>query len=157
MSVSGKDKAVVKAFWEKAGPKSAEIGAEALSRMLTVYPQTKTYFSHWSDLTPGSAQVRKHGATIMSAVGDAVARIDELVPALANLSELHAFKLRVDPANFRVSYSIYSTYSCYRLNQTHTMSSLLEQIRCCQIFYMFSIPTLKWDFSLSLYNSVLLI
>uniref|UniRef100_A0A7N8YN23 Hemoglobin subunit alpha-A-like n=1 Tax=Mastacembelus armatus TaxID=205130 RepID=A0A7N8YN23_9TELE len=102
MSVSGKDKAVVKAFWEKAGPKSAEIGAEALSRMLTVYPQTKTYFSHWSDLTPGSAQVRKHGATIMSAVGDAVARIDELVPALANLSELHAFKLRVDPANFRI-------------------------------------------------------
>jgi len=32
-------------------------------RMLTVYPQTKTYFAHWADLSPGSAPVRKHGKT----------------------------------------------------------------------------------------------
>lgn len=71
-------------------------------RMLTVYPQTKTYFSHWADLSPGSAPVRKHGKVIMGAVGDAVSKIDDLVGGLAALSELHAFKLRIDPANFKV-------------------------------------------------------
>lgn len=69
--------------------------------MLTVYPQTKTYFSHWADLGADSAQVKKHGATIMAAVGEAVGK-DDLVAAVSKLSELHAFKLRVDPANFRV-------------------------------------------------------
>lgn len=73
--------------------------------MLTSYPQTKTYFSHWSDLSPESAQVKKHGATIMSAIGDTVAKIDDMPTALSKLSELHAFKLRVDPANFRVGRS----------------------------------------------------
>ncbi|XP_037545053.1 hemoglobin subunit alpha-A [Nematolebias whitei] len=102
MSLSGKDKSVVKAFWDKVAPKSADIGGEALGRMLTAYPQTKTYFSHWSDLSPSSPQVKKHGATIMAAVGDAVASIDDLTGALSKLSELHAFKLRVDPANFRI-------------------------------------------------------
>ncbi|XP_071326239.1 hemoglobin subunit alpha-A [Trachinotus anak] len=102
MSLSGKDKSVVKSFWDKAAPKAAEIGGEALGRMLTVYPQTKTYFSHWSDLSPDSAQVKKHGATIMGAVGEAVGKIDDLVGGLSALSELHAFKLRVDPANFRI-------------------------------------------------------
>lgn len=71
-------------------------------RMLTVYPQTKTYFAHWADLSPGSAPVKKHGKTIMNAINDAVTKIDDLVGGLAALSELHAFKLRIDPANFKV-------------------------------------------------------
>uniref|UniRef100_A0A3Q2Q6B6 Hemoglobin subunit alpha-A n=1 Tax=Fundulus heteroclitus TaxID=8078 RepID=A0A3Q2Q6B6_FUNHE len=102
MSLSGKDKSVVKAFWDKASSKSAEIGAEALGRMLTSYPQTKTYFAHWSDLSPESPQVKKHGATIMASVGDAISKLDDLTGGLSKLSELHAFKLRVDPANFRI-------------------------------------------------------
>ncbi|XP_019950081.2 hemoglobin subunit alpha-A-like [Paralichthys olivaceus] len=102
MSLSGKDKRVVMEIWEKVAPKSAEIGAEALGRMLVVNPQTKTYFSHWVDLTPESTQVRKHGATIMAAVGEAVGLMDDLPGALTKLSELHAFKLRVDPANFKI-------------------------------------------------------
>ncbi|XP_059415284.1 hemoglobin subunit alpha-like [Carassius carassius] len=102
MSLSDKDKAVVKALWAKIGSRADEIGGEALGRMLTVYPQTKTYFSHWSDLSPGSGPVKKHGKVIMGAVGDAVSKIDDLVGALSALSELHAFKLRIDPANFRI-------------------------------------------------------
>ncbi|CAM4344492.1 hypothetical protein PO909_001229 [Leuciscus waleckii] len=102
MSLSDKDKATVKAIWGKISSKSDEIGAEALGRMLTVYPQTKTYFSHWADLSPGSAPVKKHGKVIMGAVGDAVSKIDDLVGGLAALSELHAFKLRIDPANFKI-------------------------------------------------------
>lgn len=70
--------------------------------MLVVYPQTKTYFAHWADLSPGSAPVKKHGKVIMGAVGEAVSKIDDLVGGMAALSELHAFKLRIDPANFKV-------------------------------------------------------
>uniref|UniRef100_A0A8C1UZF0 Hemoglobin subunit alpha n=1 Tax=Cyprinus carpio TaxID=7962 RepID=A0A8C1UZF0_CYPCA len=102
MSLSDKDKAAVKALWAKISPKADDIGAEALGRMLTVYPQTKTYFAHWADLSPGSGPVKKHGKVIMGAVGDAVSKIDDLVGGLAALSELHAFKLRVDPANFKI-------------------------------------------------------
>ena len=102
MSLSDKDKSIVKALWSKIGSKSDEIGAEALGRMLTVYPQTKTYFAHWADLSPGSAPVKKHGKVIMGAVTDAVTKLDDLVGGLAALSELHAFKLRVDPTNFKI-------------------------------------------------------
>ncbi|XP_063043114.1 hemoglobin subunit alpha-like [Engraulis encrasicolus] len=102
MSLSAKDKAAVKGLWGKISGKSDEIGNEALSRMLVVYPQTKTYFAHWADLSPGSAPVRKHGKTIMDTVGDAIGSIDDLVGGLAALSELHAFKLRIDPANFKI-------------------------------------------------------
>ncbi|XP_017574476.1 hemoglobin subunit alpha-like [Pygocentrus nattereri] len=102
MSLTVQDMAVVKGLWAKIASKADDIGAEALGRMLTVYPQTKTYFSHWSDLSPGSAPVKKHGKTIMGAVSDAVSKIDDLPAALSQLSELHASKLRVDPANFKI-------------------------------------------------------
>ncbi|XP_073350345.1 hemoglobin embryonic subunit alpha [Pagrus major] len=102
MSLTAKDKDVVRAFWAKIAAKADDIGADALSRMLVVYPQTKTYFSHWKDLSPGSAPVRKHGQTVMGGVGDAVKKIDDLNAGLLTLSELHAFTLRVDPANFKI-------------------------------------------------------
>ena len=72
--------------------------------MLTVYPSTKIYFSHWQDLSVGSKQVAKHGLTVMNGIGEAVKKIDDLNAGLLVLSELHAFTLRVDPANFRVCY-----------------------------------------------------
>ncbi|XP_024128594.1 hemoglobin subunit alpha-1 [Oryzias melastigma] len=102
MSLTAKDKEVVKAFWAKMSPKADDVGADALSRMLAVYPQTKTYFSHWKDLSPGSAPVKKHGKTVMGGVADAVSKIDDLTAGLLDLSELHAFTLRVDPANFKI-------------------------------------------------------
>ncbi|XP_030645491.1 hemoglobin subunit alpha-1-like [Chanos chanos] len=102
MSLSAKDKATVRAFWEKIAGKADDIGSDALARMLTVYPQTKTYFSHWKDLSSGSAPVRKHGKVVMDGVADAVSKIDDLKSGLLSLSELHAFQLRVDPANFKI-------------------------------------------------------
>ncbi|NP_001352279.1 hemoglobin, alpha embryonic 1.1 [Danio rerio] len=102
MSLSAKDKAAVKTLWAKIAGKADDIGHDALSRMLIVYPQTKTYFSHWKDLSPGSAPVRKHGKTVMGGVAEAVSKIDDLNAGLLNLSELHAFQLRVDPANFKI-------------------------------------------------------
>ncbi|XP_037545014.1 hemoglobin subunit alpha-1-like [Nematolebias whitei] len=102
MSLTAQDKQTVKAFWTNVSSRAEEIGQDALSRMLVVYPQTKTYFAHWKDLSPGSAPVKKHGLTIMAAVGDAVSKMDDLAGGLLNLSELHAFTLRVDPANFKI-------------------------------------------------------
>ncbi|CAJ1076029.1 hemoglobin embryonic subunit alpha-like [Xyrichtys novacula] len=101
-SLTAKDKATVKAFWGKVGSKAEEIGTDALARMLVVYPQTKTYFSHWKDLSPGSAPVRKHGMTVMGGIASAVKNIDNIAGGLLSLSELHAFTLRVDPANFKI-------------------------------------------------------
>ncbi|CAB1429132.1 unnamed protein product [Pleuronectes platessa] len=101
-SLTAKDKETVKAFWAKMASKAQDIGADALNRMLIVYPQTKTYFSHWKDLSPGSAQVLKHGKTVMGGVEYAVTQLDDLKAGLLSLSELHAFTLRVDPANFKI-------------------------------------------------------
>ncbi|CAN9505562.1 unnamed protein product [Ophioblennius macclurei] len=102
-SLTAKDKAAVRAFWAKIGDYAEDIGKDALSRMLVVYPQTKTYFAHWDDLSPGSAPIKKHGVTVMGGVADAVSKIDDLTGGLLALSELHAFTLRVDPANFKIA------------------------------------------------------
>lgn len=71
-------------------------------RMLAVYPQTKTYFSHWPDLKPTSAHVKTHGKVIMGGVALGVSKIDDLTNGLLELSEKHAFQIKVDPANFKV-------------------------------------------------------
>ncbi|XP_062868330.1 hemoglobin cathodic subunit alpha-like [Trichomycterus rosablanca] len=102
MSLTAKDKALVKGFWGKISGKADALGHEALARMLVVYPQTKTYFAHWPDTSPGSEPVKKHGHTVISAVGDAVGKIDDLLGGLSGLSDLHAFKMRVDPSNFKI-------------------------------------------------------
>ncbi|XP_008304670.1 hemoglobin subunit alpha-1-like [Stegastes partitus] len=102
MSLNATDKDVVKAFWSKVSGKADEIGGDAMSRMILVYPQTKTYFAHWKDLKPGSGPVKNHGKIVMGGVADAVSKINDLTGGLLTLSELHAFTLRVDPANFKI-------------------------------------------------------
>ncbi|XP_061701968.1 hemoglobin subunit alpha-1-like [Syngnathoides biaculeatus] len=102
MSLTDKDKDTVKTFWKLASGKADIIGSEALTRMIFVYPQTKTYFAHWKDLSLGSAPVKKHGKVIMGGVNEAIGKIDNLTAGLLSLSELHAFTLRVDPANFKI-------------------------------------------------------
>uniref|UniRef100_A0A8C9ZAQ3 Hemoglobin, alpha embryonic 5 n=1 Tax=Sander lucioperca TaxID=283035 RepID=A0A8C9ZAQ3_SANLU len=102
MSLNSKDKAAVKALWGKIAKSADVIGSEALSRMLVVYPQTKTYFTHWPDMSPGSEPVKAHGKKVMGGLGLAVSKIDDLTTGLMELSEKHAFTLRVDPSNFKV-------------------------------------------------------
>ncbi|XP_062846375.1 hemoglobin cathodic subunit alpha-like [Trichomycterus rosablanca] len=102
MSLTAKDKAVIKGFWGKISGKTDALGHEALIRMLVVYPQTKIYFSHWPDASPGSEAVKKHGHSVIRAVNDAVGKIDDLVGGMSFLSHLHAFQLRMDPVNFKI-------------------------------------------------------
>ncbi|XP_031168737.1 hemoglobin embryonic subunit alpha-like [Sander lucioperca] len=101
-TLTAKDKDAVRTFWAKVSGKEEDIGTDAVARMLAVYPQTKTYFAHWKDLSPSSPSARKHGVTVMKGVADAVSKIDDLKGGLLTLSELHAFTLRVDPANFKI-------------------------------------------------------
>nr|P10777.1 RecName: Full=Hemoglobin subunit alpha-1; AltName: Full=Alpha-1-globin; AltName: Full=Hemoglobin alpha-1 chain [Notothenia neglecta] len=101
-SLSDKDKAAVKALWSKIGKSADAIGNDALSRMIVVYPQTKTYFSHWPSVTPGHPDIKAHGKKVMGGLAIAVSKINDLKAGLSNLSQQHAYKLRVDPANFKI-------------------------------------------------------
>ncbi|XP_074866668.1 hemoglobin subunit alpha-D-like [Carettochelys insculpta] len=95
------EKQLVLHAWEKVQGHEADFGAEALERMFTVFPSTKTYFPHF-DLQHGSEQVRRHGKKVVTALEEAVHRLDDLGAALSDLSDLHAYNLRVDPANFKL-------------------------------------------------------
>ncbi|XP_050824468.1 hemoglobin subunit alpha-A [Gopherus flavomarginatus] len=101
MVLTAGDKANVRTVWAKVGGHLEDYGSEALERLFTVYPSTKTYFPHF-DLHHDSAQIRAHGKKVLSALGDAVNHIDDIPGALSKLSDLHAQTLRVDPVNFKL-------------------------------------------------------
>ncbi|KAJ1097345.1 hypothetical protein NDU88_002467 [Pleurodeles waltl] len=71
------------------------------SRLFASFGQTRTYFSHF-DPSPGSADVKRHGGKVLSAIGEAAKHIDSMDQALSKLSDLHAYNLRVDPGNFQL-------------------------------------------------------
>ncbi|XP_045396945.1 hemoglobin subunit zeta [Lemur catta] len=101
MSLTKTERAIIVSMWGKISTQADTIGTETLERLFLSYPQTKTYFPHF-DLHAGSAQLRAHGSKVVAAVGDAVKSIDNIAGALAKLSELHAYILRVDPVNFKL-------------------------------------------------------
>ncbi|NWR65713.1 HBAD protein, partial [Bucorvus abyssinicus] len=93
------DQSLIQKVWEKVKGHEEEFGNSALLRLFIVFPQTKTYFPHF-DLKPGSDQVRGHGKKVMNALGEAVKNLGNLSQALSELSNLHAYNLRVDPPRF---------------------------------------------------------
>ncbi|XP_054850662.1 hemoglobin subunit alpha-D-like [Eublepharis macularius] len=101
MVLSAEDRRILKQTWEKVCGIQEEIGAEALFRLFCVFPACKTYFPHF-DLSPGSAQVRNHGKKVIKALEEGLKNLDHLHETLAELSNLHAYNLRVDPVNFKL-------------------------------------------------------
>ncbi|XP_073501869.1 hemoglobin subunit alpha-3-like [Phyllobates terribilis] len=101
MTLTASERAFIQNLWPKIAPKVNELGGEALERMFLCFPQTKTYFSHF-DLSHGSADIKAHGGKVLSAIGKAASHLDDLDAALASLSDLHAYNLRVDPGNFEL-------------------------------------------------------
>ncbi|XP_068003342.1 hemoglobin subunit alpha-D [Melanerpes formicivorus] len=99
--LTAEDKKLVQQVWSKVQGCQEEVGAEALERMFCAHPPTKTYFPHF-DLSKGSAQIRAHGKKVAAALGTAVKNIDNMSQALSELSNLHAYNLRVDPVNFKI-------------------------------------------------------
>nr|XP_033818737.1 hemoglobin subunit zeta [Geotrypetes seraphini] len=101
MALTEGDKVAVIKLWGKISGQTEAIGSEALQRLITCFPQCKTYFKHY-DLSPGSAQIRTQGTRILDAIGEATKHLDNLSESLSKLSDLHAYSLRVDPENFKL-------------------------------------------------------
>ncbi|KAM4697584.1 hemoglobin subunit alpha-5 [Rhinophrynus dorsalis] len=101
MTFSDAEKAAIVSIWGKVAGSADAIGAEALERMFLSFPQTKTYFSQF-DLSHGSKDLRSHGGKVVNAIGSAAKHLDDIDNALSALSDLHAYKLRVDPGNFKL-------------------------------------------------------
>uniref|UniRef100_K7FZS0 Globin domain-containing protein n=2 Tax=Pelodiscus sinensis TaxID=13735 RepID=K7FZS0_PELSI len=87
--------------------------------MFTTYPSTKTYFPHF-DLHHDSEQVRHHGKKVVTALGNAVHHMDTLSKTLSDLSDLHAYNLRVDPVNFKLLSHCFQVVLAVHLRDEYT-------------------------------------
>ncbi|XP_069841466.1 hemoglobin subunit beta-2-like [Dendropsophus ebraccatus] len=101
---TAEEKAAITSVWSKVNVE--QDGHEALSRLLIVYPWTQRYFSSFGNLSnptaiAGNAKVQAHGKKVLSAIGDTLGHLDNVKASLHTLSDIHAFKLHVDPENFR--------------------------------------------------------
>nr|P10062.1 RecName: Full=Hemoglobin subunit alpha-D; AltName: Full=Alpha-D-globin; AltName: Full=Hemoglobin alpha-D chain [Sphenodon punctatus] len=105
--------------WEKVLGHQEDFGAEALERMFITYPQTKTYFPHF-DLHHGSEQIRNHGRKVVNALGEAVKNMDHMSTASGELSNLHAYNLRVDPVNFKLLSECFEVVLAVHLKDQYT-------------------------------------
>ncbi|NXI44973.1 HBA2 protein, partial [Galbula dea] len=112
--LTAEDKKLICQIWGKIEGHQEEFGAEALERMFVTYPQTKTYFPHF-DLSHGSDQVRGHGKKVVAALGNAAKSLDNLSQALSELSNLHAYNLRVDPVNFKAGWGLGLLSQCFQV------------------------------------------
>ncbi|CAM9523492.1 unnamed protein product [Bubo scandiacus] len=113
------DKKMIQQTWDKVSGHAEAIGEEALWRLFITYPQTKTYFPHF-DLTRGSEQVRSHGKKVVNALANAVKNMDNLSQALSELSNLHAYNLRVDPVNFKLLSQCFQVVLAVNLGKDYT-------------------------------------
>ncbi|XP_074742044.1 hemoglobin subunit alpha-D/D' [Strix uralensis] len=113
------DKKMIQQTWDKVSGHAEAVGEEALWRLFITYPQTKTYFPHF-DLTRGSEQVRSHGKKVVNALTNAVKNMDNLSQALSELSNLHAYNLRVDPVNFKLLSQCFQVVLAVNLGKDYT-------------------------------------
>uniref|UniRef100_A0A8V0XM21 Hemoglobin subunit epsilon 1 n=1 Tax=Gallus gallus TaxID=9031 RepID=A0A8V0XM21_CHICK len=102
---TAEEKQLITGLWGKVNV--AECGAEALARLLIVYPWTQRFFASFGNLSSptaimGNPRVRAHGKKVLSSFGEAVKNLDNIKNTYAKLSELHCDKLHVDPENFRL-------------------------------------------------------
>uniref|UniRef100_A0A674D4I1 Hemoglobin subunit alpha-D-like n=1 Tax=Salmo trutta TaxID=8032 RepID=A0A674D4I1_SALTR len=95
------EKELIAKIWDKMIPVASDIGAECLLRMMTTFPGTKTYFAHL-DIRPRSTHLRSHGKKIVLAIAECSKDISSMMVTLAPLQTLHAYKLRIDPCNFKI-------------------------------------------------------
>ncbi|VTJ86201.1 Hypothetical predicted protein [Marmota monax] len=102
--LSDGEKNAISTAWGKVN--AADIGAEALGRLLVVYPWTQRFFDSFGDLSSasavmGNAKVKAHGKKVIDSFSNGLKHLDNLKGTFASLSELHCDKLHVDPENFK--------------------------------------------------------
>ncbi|XP_071472530.1 hemoglobin subunit beta-like [Marmota flaviventris] len=103
--LSDGEKNAISTAWGKVN--TADIGAEALGRLLVVYPWTQRFFTSFGDLSSASAvmgndKVKAHGKKVIDSFSNGLKHLDDLKGTFASLSELHCDKLHVDPENFKL-------------------------------------------------------
>ncbi|XP_041875938.1 hemoglobin subunit rho isoform X1 [Corvus kubaryi] len=106
---SAEEKQLIASVWGKVSVE--ECGAEALARLLIVYPWTQRFFSNFGNLSSptaiiGNPKVRAHGKKVLTSFGEAIKNLDNIKGTYSKLSELHCDKLHVDPENFRVPFLV---------------------------------------------------
>nr|XP_020471595.1 hemoglobin subunit alpha-D-like isoform X2 [Monopterus albus] len=107
--LSKTEKELIVEIWERLTPVAEYIGSDALLRMFASYPGTRTL-----DINPGSAHLLSHGKKIVLAIAEGAKDISQLTVTLAPLQTLHAYKLRIDPTNFKLlSHCMLVTLACY--------------------------------------------
>ncbi|KAL2078165.1 hypothetical protein ACEWY4_025850 [Coilia grayii] len=99
--LSSYEKELLVTIWERMLPIAEDIGSDALLRMFTTFPKTKTYFAHL-DISPRSAHLLSHGKKIVEALLEGAQNITTLTTTLAPLSRFHAYQLRIHPTNFKL-------------------------------------------------------
>ncbi|NXD46270.1 HBRH protein, partial [Copsychus sechellarum] len=102
---TAEEKQLITGLWAKVNVE--ECGAEALARLLIVYPWTQRFFDNFGNLSSptailGNPKVRAHGKKVLTSFGEAVKNLDSIKKTFSQLSELHCEKLHVDPENFRL-------------------------------------------------------
>ncbi|XP_053924271.1 hemoglobin subunit rho isoform X2 [Cuculus canorus] len=102
---TAEEKQLIASVWSKVNVE--ECGAEALARLLIVYPWTQRFFDNFGNLSSptaiiGNPKVRAHGKKVLTSFGEAVKNLDNVKTTFSKLSELHCEKLHVDPENFRL-------------------------------------------------------
>ncbi|XP_006037993.1 hemoglobin subunit beta-like [Alligator sinensis] len=104
-SFNAHEKKLIVELWAKVDV--AQCGADALSRMLIVYPWKRRYFEHFGKMCNAhdilhNSKVQEHGKKVLASFGEAVKHLDNIKGHFANLSKLHCEKFHVDPENFKL-------------------------------------------------------
>uniref|UniRef100_A0A8D0BB99 Globin domain-containing protein n=1 Tax=Salvator merianae TaxID=96440 RepID=A0A8D0BB99_SALMN len=94
------------------------------------------YFPHF-DLCPGSKDIRHHGQKVVKALDSALKHLDNLHDTLADLSDLHAYNLRVDPVNFKLLAKCFHVTLASQLRAEYNplvylaWDKFFHQVACC--------------------------
>ncbi|XP_073350898.1 hemoglobin subunit beta [Pagrus major] len=99
------ERSAIKTLWGKIDV--AEIGPQALTRLMIVYPWTQRHFSSFGNISTnaailGNEKVAEHGRTVMGGLDRAVQNLDDIKNAYTLLSQKHSEIIHVDPDNFRL-------------------------------------------------------
>ncbi|XP_057245105.1 hemoglobin subunit rho-like, partial [Malurus melanocephalus] len=78
---SAEEKQLIASVWAKVNVE--ECGAEALARLLIVYPWTQRFFDNFGNLSSptaiiGNPKVRAHGKKVLTSFGEAIKNLDNL-------------------------------------------------------------------------------
>nr|P10060.1 RecName: Full=Hemoglobin subunit beta-1; AltName: Full=Beta-1-globin; AltName: Full=Hemoglobin beta-1 chain [Sphenodon punctatus] len=120
---TAEEKHLLGSLWAKVDV--ADIGGEALGRLLVVYPWTQRFFADFGNLSSataicGNPRVKAHGKKVFTMFGEALKHLDNLKETFASLSELHCDKLHVDTENFKLLGNLVIVVLAARLHDSFT-------------------------------------